>query len=92
MKILAYRGAAHVREISSADMARSWGIEASGISVDTRVSRLVSVSSDVAEKLIATGEFVHVGDVGDEEAPVEPAPEPEAPVVRPRRIKDQPQA
>jgi len=94
MKILAYRGAATVREISATDMASAWGIEAPGISVDVRVSRLTTVSDDVAAKLIATGEFAHVGDVGEAEAPVEPATQPEAPVVpRVRRvIKDSPQA
>ena len=67
MKVLSYRGTSHVREISAQDMARSWDIKAPGISVDTRVTRLVTVSNVLAAHLIDTGEFVLIGDVGDDE-------------------------
>jgi len=94
MKSLAYRGTATVREISSADIDRAWGIEAEGITVDVRVSRLVTVSDDLASRLVESGEFANVHDIVESSTPVESVTEEEEPVAPPskRAIKDSPQA
>lgn len=67
MKILRYTGNANIREFSAADLKKGYGIDTKDITIDTSVTRDVTVSNRLAAKLLESGEFEYRGDADDTE-------------------------
>lgn len=99
MKVLRYTGTSHVREFSSVDIHKAWGINTSDVIIDTRVSRDVTVNNRLAAKLMESGEFEFRGDAEDTEeelteraAAIEAAEEAERVATEERRQQEIEQA
>jgi hypothetical protein len=68
MKTVRYTGLSTIREISEHEMKTAFGVtKKDGLLVDTRESRIVTVSNRLAEALVSTGEFVLFGAAPDDE-------------------------
>lgn len=67
MRTLWYTGTVHERTFSAKDIKQAWDIDVKDdIFVNARVSKELTVTNKLADKLIETGEFILFAEVADE--------------------------